>query len=167
MTKLLCQQQRFYLLLLFFFSFQLRLFAQKNSVISGFVEDAASGERLIGATLVDDATRNGTVTNTYGFFSFSTTAGVKNLTFSYIGYKAQNFTFNLQSDTSINIKLDAGSVLNTVEINAQGQILQTHKITDGIEQQALKVAQYPNGLYFVQLQNTLGELRVEKIQVSH
>lgn len=95
------------------------LFAQKNIVVSGFIEDATSSERLIGASIVDDNSRNGTITNTYGFFSFSTSVGAKSITFAYIGYKAQNFTFNLQSDTSINIKLDAGSVLNTVEVNAQ------------------------------------------------
>ena len=52
-------------------------------------------------------------------------------------------------------------------ISVQGQVLQTHKITDGATQQNLKVAQYPNGLYFVQLKNTTGDTRIEKVQVNH
>ena len=52
-------------------------------------------------------------------------------------------------------------------INVQGQVLQTHKITNGDSQQNLKVAQYPKGLYFVQLKNTTGETRIEKVQVNH
>ena len=51
--------------------------------------------------------------------------------------------------------------------NVQGQVLQTRKITDGASQQNLKVAQYPNGLYFVQLKNTTGDTRIEKVQVNH
>ena len=122
-----------------FLIYSFSLFAQKNIVVSGFIEDASSSERLIGASIIDDNSRNGTVTNTYGFFSFSTTAGAKSITFSYIGYKAQNFRFNLQTDTSINIKLDAGSVLNTVEVNAQKQdrlenSVQMSQVTVPIEQ---------------------------------
>ena len=111
----------------------------KNVVISGFIEDAASSERLIGASVIDDTSRNGTITNTYGFFSFSSTSGDKAMTFSYIGYTPQSFTFNLTHDTAINIKLEAGSVLNTIEVNAKKQdrienTVQMSRVTVPIEQ---------------------------------
>ena len=39
--------------------------------VSGYVTDAASGERLIGATVYDTVSRQGTVTNTAGFYTMS------------------------------------------------------------------------------------------------
>ncbi len=114
------------------------LTAQKTVIISGFIEDASSSERLIGATIVNDSTHTGTTTNSYGFFSLSTTSGVKNLTFSYIGYEAKRISVNLQHDTAIAIKLNAGSILKEVEVSARKQDriennVQMSKITVPIE----------------------------------
>ena len=39
--------------------------------ISGYVTDAASGERLIGAAVYDTISRQGTVTNTAGFYTLT------------------------------------------------------------------------------------------------
>jgi outer membrane cobalamin receptor len=94
-------------------------FSQKTNVISGYIEDAASGERLISAAIIDPETRNGTVTNTYGFFSLSITEGVKNLVVSYIGYTPQ--TIVVRGDTTLTVRLSAGNVLESVEINAKKQ----------------------------------------------
>jgi hypothetical protein len=95
------------------------VFAQKTRIVSGYIEDAASGERLISAAIVDDLTRNGTVTNTYGFFSLSITEGSQNLTVSYIGYTPQ--TISVRGDTTLTVRLVAGNVLQSVEINAKKQ----------------------------------------------
>ena len=54
--------------------------------ISGTIEDADSRELLLGATIYDQATGSGTVTNTYGFFSLTLPSGPAELTVSYIGY---------------------------------------------------------------------------------
>ena len=45
--------------------------AQKNHTISGHVQDAESGEQLIGATLYSQGTRMGVVSNVYGFYSLT------------------------------------------------------------------------------------------------
>jgi hypothetical protein len=45
-------------------------------IISGYVEDLESGERLIGAHLIDIATGGGSATNEYGFFSIQTRGGI-------------------------------------------------------------------------------------------
>ena len=39
--------------------------------ISGFVRDSSSGEELIGSTIYIKNTRQGTITNNYGFYSIS------------------------------------------------------------------------------------------------
>ena len=99
--------------------FSLPVFAQKTLVVSGYIEDAASGERLISAAIVDTKTRNGTVTNTYGFFSLSITEGSSDLLISYIGYAPQ--TVSVRGDTTLTVKLTASNVLESVEINAKKQ----------------------------------------------
>ena len=43
--------------------------AQEKVTISGYVNDAANGESLIGATVFVQETASGTVTNVYGFYS--------------------------------------------------------------------------------------------------
>ena len=49
------------------------LMAQRaeSYTISGYVTDAASGERLIGATVYDTISHQGTVTNTAGFYTLT------------------------------------------------------------------------------------------------
>ena len=39
-------------------------------MVSGFVKDKSTGEVLIGATVLDSASMNGTVTDNNGYFSF-------------------------------------------------------------------------------------------------
>ena len=80
------------------------LYAQKHT-ISGYVKDAISGESLIGATIAVRGLSKGITTNAYGFYSISFAAGKQEVYYSYVGYKAQNFSFSLTRDTSINISL--------------------------------------------------------------
>ena len=80
------------------------LYAQKHT-ISGYVKDAVSGESLIGATIAVKGLSKGITTNAYGFYSISFAAGKQEVYYSYVGYKAQNFSFSLTRDTSINISL--------------------------------------------------------------
>jgi outer membrane receptor for ferrienterochelin and colicin len=80
------------------------LYAQKHT-ISGYVKDAVSGESLIGATISVKGLSKGITTNAYGFYSISFAATKQEVYYSYVGYKAQNFSFSLTRDTSINISL--------------------------------------------------------------
>ena len=55
-------------LFILFFNLSLICFSQ-NFTISGYLEDAESGEKLIGANVIDKRTQSGTTTNNFGFFS--------------------------------------------------------------------------------------------------
>ena len=77
-------------------------FAQKATV-SGYVTDAATGETLIGAGVVEDV--SGAVTNSYGFYTLTLTKGRHTLLCSYVGYSDQEITLDLQKDTTLNIHL--------------------------------------------------------------
>ena len=73
--------------------------------ISGYIKDAENGETLIGATVYISSLKNGTVSNLYGFYSFSLKPGVYQIQFSYLGYETQEFSINLMANQTINIEL--------------------------------------------------------------
>ena len=43
--------------------------------VAGFVKDGQTGERLIGANVIEPGTTNGVSTNNYGYFSLITKTG--------------------------------------------------------------------------------------------
>ncbi|MFZ5941221.1 MAG: TonB-dependent receptor [Bacteroidota bacterium] len=61
------------------------MLAQKGT-ISGYIEDARSGEKLIAASVFDQKSGLGTTTNEYGFYSLTLPEGEIQFTVSYVGY---------------------------------------------------------------------------------
>ena len=57
--------------------------------LSGYVEDARSGERLIAAAVYAPQLGIGTITNEYGFYSLTLPEDVKEITISYLGYQEE------------------------------------------------------------------------------
>ncbi|MBV8252033.1 MAG: TonB-dependent receptor [Chitinophaga sp.] len=58
-----------------------------DHTLSGYVEDAASGERLIGVSLAAPQFQAGTVTNAYGFYSITLPTDSLRVLLSYMGYQ--------------------------------------------------------------------------------
>lgn len=79
--------------------------AQKYT-ISGFIEDASSGERLIAATIFDQISKQGTSSNVFGFYSLNLNQGIVKIRFSYVGYQPKEIEFNLTEDTTIVIAIE-------------------------------------------------------------
>ena len=96
-------------------------FGQRTFTISGYIEDAASSEKLISAALLDARSKAGVVSNTYGFYSLTLPAGQVELTASYVGYKPTKLDFRLRKDTVITFKLAEANDIETVEISAKKQ----------------------------------------------
>ena len=90
--------------------------------INGYVADAKSGERLIGATLMDTISRNGTVTNNGGFYSITLPKGEVALSVSYVGYTPENIKFELTKDTLINFLIHDNTQLSEVTITGHQSI---------------------------------------------
>ncbi len=84
--------------------------------ISGSIRDKASGENLIGSTVFNSRTLQGTTTNTYGFYSITLPQDSVALRFSYVGYEAGSLEFFLSKDTTINIELASAAQLDEVVI---------------------------------------------------
>ncbi len=63
---------------------------EKHKTYSGYIDDAETGEALVGVTIYDTVNRRGSVSNQYGFFSYTypdDTASV--LLISFVGYDPQ------------------------------------------------------------------------------
>jgi len=100
---------------LLLFSFIL-LYSQENEfTIHGYIEDAASGEKLIGANIYQPVLNLGSSTNRYGYFSFTLPAGNHQIIINYIGYKTDVQELQLDQDIELNIKLEQ-SLLSTDSI---------------------------------------------------
>ncbi len=94
--------------------------AQKKFTLSGTIRDAATGETLIGASVIMQSAsgRVGTATNAYGFYSLTGTEGAYNVIISYISYQPIVKTITLSQNTVLNIELKAGSELQEVVVRA-------------------------------------------------
>ncbi|HKK67520.1 MAG TPA: carboxypeptidase-like regulatory domain-containing protein, partial [Bacteroidales bacterium] len=103
------------LLVCLFCSFQ--AFSQAP-VVSGYISDASSGERLSGATVYVQETNKGTISNEYGFFSIKIPREKTSLVFRFVGYEPEILTLSLSNDTVIPIRLETNNTLNEVEVKA-------------------------------------------------
>lgn len=79
--------------------------AARRYSISGYVRDAATGEELIGATILIKELTQGSTTNSYGFYSISLTPGTYTFVFSYLGYTKQEYIVNLNRNVSLTVEL--------------------------------------------------------------
>jgi hypothetical protein len=120
--------RRYLVFCLVFIFFQ--ALSQKHT-ISGYIKDQSSGESLIGASIINLKTQQGTTTNNYGFFSITQASDSVHLRVSYIGYENQVFKFFLNRDTRLNIELVAGTELQAVEIvgTSEDQIQETTQMS--------------------------------------
>jgi len=92
--------------------------SQTSYTISGHVRDAGTGETLIGASIrLKDDPSVGARTNNYGFFSLTVHETTQVLIISHVGYHAQEVPVTLTSDTTIQIDLSSGELLEEVVIS--------------------------------------------------
>lgn len=104
------------------------LFAQSKATLSGYIEDAQTGEKLIAAVVYDARSQAAVSTNTYGFYSLRLDADSVDLRVQMLGYQEQQILFVLRKDSSLNISLsEFGEDIDAVEVEVQRQ--------EGIEQQ--------------------------------
>ena len=106
-------------LTLLFIFLSISVFAQKKVTVSGYITDAKSSETLIGATVYDENSKQGAITNVFGFYSLTLTEGSHALKFSYVGYTPQSQSLDLHDDISINIALSEMAELGEVVVTAE------------------------------------------------
>ena len=95
----------------------------KNPTVSGYVLDAKTGERLIGATVLDTYSGAGTTTNVNGFYSLTLPSDSVQLQAGYVGYDAPwSAPFVLNSDTLIELPLQSSNMLEEVVVSAKQSV---------------------------------------------
>jgi len=125
----------FIFLLPLYLFFHHNCLAQKQATLSGYVEDASTGEKLIGASIYNSNLSQGTSTNAYGFYSITLPPDSIKLIVRYIGYEPQFFTISLKENKMVNFKLKPGTELKTVEIIAPKE----ENITERSQMSAIEI----------------------------
>lgn len=85
-------------------------------VISGFVSDSISGERLIGAGVYLPSEKNGTITNAEGFFSLKVQCDTCILQITYVGFTPQYLRVYASDKSKKEIKLSSLNILTPIEV---------------------------------------------------
>jgi TonB dependent receptor/CarboxypepD_reg-like domain/TonB-dependent Receptor Plug Domain len=87
------------------------LHAQVRPTVSGTVRDAATGETLIGASLVLlEQPHSAALSNSFGFYSLNALAGKYTLIVSFAGYRSDTVAVDLAKDITLNIQLATAGV---------------------------------------------------------
>ena len=105
-----------YVFIILFVVFQFASSAQK-ATISGYIEDAANGEKLIGATIYEANTMQATTSNVYGFYSLTLDTGKVDLRVSYVGYASSLNNLTLSKDIFQTVQLSTDNELQEVVIS--------------------------------------------------
>lgn len=98
----------------------------QNYTISGYINDKATKEILIGATVFDVISGKGASTNNYGFYTLTLSAGEVDVRFQSVGYLVYEEDFHLTKDTVIHISLSQTiSELEEVVVTARQSSVNT------------------------------------------
>lgn len=117
--------------------------AQKK-VVTGVVTDA-TGETVIGASVLEVGTSNGTITDIDGKFSLSVDKGGK-ITISFVGYQSQTLTIGNEAIYNVVLK-DDSEMLQEVVVTGYGGSQKRATLTTAIsklDNQVLEKAAYSN-----------------------
>ena len=91
------------------------VYAQGVSV-SGTLTDAETGEALIGATIVEKGTTNGTVTDIDGNYQVKVSNADAVLVFSYVGYRSEEVPINNRTSIDVSLEVDVESLDEVVVV---------------------------------------------------
>ena len=89
---------------------------KENVTISGYLKDAESGEALVSANIYVQDKSLGTVTNEYGFYSFTIPKGQYRIYFSYLGYDSGINEIPADKDMEFNVELKPSNFLKEIVI---------------------------------------------------
>ncbi len=100
-------------------------FANAQTItINGFVNDSASGERLIGAIIFDNISKEGTATNNFGYFSLTLKNDKAELIVSYLGYRSKVVDVAGFGAHLITIDITRSGMLKEVSVKANRNPIQ-------------------------------------------
>jgi len=123
------------------FTFLIQFSYSQKNIVSGSVTSKEDGLPIIGASVLEKGTTNGTVTNTEGVFSFPFSTGAT-LVFTYVGMEKKEV--KLGSDKFMNVILSSSSVaIEEVVVTAMGVKQEKKKLNFAV--QSLNADELTNG----------------------
>lgn len=120
------------------------LFAQKRHTVSGYITDAQTGEQLYSATIFEQNSKTGTISNRFGFFSVSLPEGLVKLKISFVGYTSQDRTISLKADTLLKIALKSDNKLDEVVVKGSSVSLTNSNRLGYVKLSAKALAKLPS-----------------------
>lgn len=97
---------------------------KQGVTVNGYIRDAVSNENLIGATIYDPGSKQGTISNAYGFFSITLPKDTVNLLVSYIGYQSKKIIATNKSTAILQVNLQPAGSLQEVVVHSPSVALQ-------------------------------------------
>jgi hypothetical protein len=93
----------------------------QNVSISGYVADAASGEKIIGATIITSDKMSYAITNNYGYYILMLNASYDSviLQASFVGFSPSFFTIKPDQNLNIDFALNSRNILDEVVVSAE------------------------------------------------
>ncbi len=90
----------------------------QNFTVSGYVQDINTGERIIGAFVIDSISKQSVQTNNFGFFSLKSKRPESAIQATYMGLSSKFIHLSLVHDTLINIKMNSIRALSEVVVTS-------------------------------------------------
>jgi len=107
------------LIIVFFLGTTASLLAQ-NMQVSGVITDESTGETLIGATVLEKGTTNGTVSDLDGKYTISVPKGAT-LAFSLVGYEPEEFVIEKSGTLNVAMKVQVTNLDDVIVIGYSTQ----------------------------------------------
>jgi len=129
--------------------------AQNKVTLSGYVKDSSNGEALAGCNVSVEGSKLNSVSNSYGFYSFSLLPGAYKINFSYSGFQTVTLAIDIEKNETRNIDM-----ARTVD-EIKGVIVNAKKKDNQID----KVEMSTNNLNISQIKKIpafLGEVDIVK-----
>ena len=108
--------------------------------INGVVRDAATGETLIAASVQVIESGDGTITNTYGFYSLRLDRDTATIRFSYVGYQELDILVTPDTPLPLDVEMTSGQVLDEVVVKANSFEEQLSSTQMGVQELSIREA---------------------------
>ncbi len=113
-----------------------KLLSPASYVVSGYVSDIESGERLIGAAVYDTVSHQGAVTNTAGFYTLTIPAGQSCvLVATYVGYQPAEWCAPADTNQTHHFVLHSAASLQEVVVKGHRSL----SAPDNVQMSAVEV----------------------------
>ncbi|MBC6425842.1 MAG: carboxypeptidase-like regulatory domain-containing protein, partial [Ekhidna sp.] len=111
---------KFYIILyLTFLLVSATVFAQ-SSRVTGIIQDEGSGEPLIGVTVIEKGTTNGTISDMNGRYSIEVPSN-SILVISYVGFETSEIALNGRSQIDVSLKKDVTQLSEVIIVGYSSQ----------------------------------------------